>query len=286
MFTIFGATGNTGSIVAQRLLAAGKPVRAVVRDAQKGAALKAKGAELAIGEIADAAFVARALAGAENAYLLLPPNMTSNDVLGHNRKITDSFVAALDAGKVPHAVLLSSIGSQKTSGNGPIAATGYAEVALQKSKSVLTFVRPAYFMENLLNNAQAMQAGVLPVFGGGESYPFAMTATRDIGDVAADALLAPPKQTEWIELRGPREYSMVDAAAIASEILGRKVTATVLPIEQMVPALTQHGISENMAGLMREMTEAFAHGLGFEGKGRTLHGKVELADVLRAALKR
>jgi hypothetical protein len=36
MFVVTGVTGNTGSVVASTLLAAGKPVRVVVRDAKKG----------------------------------------------------------------------------------------------------------------------------------------------------------------------------------------------------------------------------------------------------------
>jgi len=69
-------------------------------------------------------------------------------------------------------------------------------------------------MENILAFAYPMKReGVLPVLGGGENHPFPMVATRDIGDVAADALLAPPAATQWIELSGPRSYSFVDAAA-------------------------------------------------------------------------
>jgi uncharacterized protein YbjT (DUF2867 family) len=281
MFTVFGATGNTGSVVLERLLAAGKQVRAVVRS--KDAKIRAT--ELAVGDVTDPAFVAKALAGAEGAYLLLPPDLKSNDVVGRNRGIADAYAAGLSAAKVPHAVFLSSVGSQLPSGTGPIVTTHYGEVALGKLATKLTFVRAAYFMENVLANAYPMKAdGVLPVFGGGETYPFPMVATRDIGETAAAALLAPPSATEWIELHGPRDYSMVDAAATASQILGRPVTAKALPIEQMVPTLTKLGMSENMAGLYREMTEAFGKGLGFEGKGRTVKGKVELADVLRRGL--
>jgi len=111
-----------------------------------------------------------------------------------------------------------------------------------------------------------------------------MVATRDIGDVAADALLAPPAATQWIELSGPKEYSFADAAAAATKILGRPVKATPVPLDAMVPTLTKFGFSENVAGLYREMTTAFAGGLGFEGTGRAVRGKVPLEDVLRAGL--
>src|SRR6185503_2791281 len=159
MFTVFGATGNTGSVVVERLLAAGKQVRAVVH--RRNAKLAAT--EQIEGDVTDAAFVAKALAGAEGAYLLLPPDLAATDVLAKNRGIVDIYAAALAAAKVPHAVFLSSIGAQNASGNGPIAASHYGEVTLGKGSTKLTFLRAAYFMENVLANAYPMKTdGALP----------------------------------------------------------------------------------------------------------------------------
>jgi uncharacterized protein YbjT (DUF2867 family) len=258
-------------------------VRAVVRDPKKVAL---RGAEVVSGDVLDANTVKSALAGAEGAYLLVPPDPKSADFLGRGRRIIDNYLAALSATKVPHAVMLSSVGAQKPSGTGPIVTVHYAETTLPKAAATkFTLVRAAYFMENILANAWPMKNdGALPVFGGGEGYPFPMVATRDIGNVAADALLAPPSATQWIELQGPKEYSFADAAAAASKILGRAVKATPVPLEAMVPTLAKLGISENVASLYREMTVAFANGLGFEGKGRAVRGKVPLEDVLRAGL--
>jgi uncharacterized protein YbjT (DUF2867 family) len=284
MFTIFGASGNTGSVVARRLLDAGKKVRVVVRDPKKVAALR--GAEVVTGDVTDANTVKSALAGVEGAYLLIPPDNASKDLIARGRRIVDNYLAALTAAKVPHAVMLSSIGAQKPSGTGPVVTVHYAEMTLPKvAATKFTFVRAAYFMANILSNAYPMKNdGVLPVFGGGETYPFPMVATRDIGDVAADALLAPPAATQWIELKGPQEYSLADAAAVASKVLGRAVKAAPMPLDAMIPTLMKFGFSENVAGLYREMTAAFGGGLGFEGKGRSIRGKVPLEDVLRAGL--
>lgn len=283
MFTIFGANGNTGSIVASRLLDRGAQVRVFARDAAKLEALRARGAEVVTGDVTDARAVAAALAGAEGAYLMCPPDNASPDLIGRGRKILEGYAAGLAAAKVPHAVVLSSLGAQQASGTGPIVITHLAEKLLPQAGAALTFLRPAYFMENILANAWPMkQDGVLPVFGGGEGYPFPMVATRDIGDVAAEALLAP--RPGVIELSGPRAYSLVDAAGAATAILGRPVKAVALPLENLVPTLTGFGFSANVAELYREMTAAFGAGLGFEGTHRSLAGKVTLEEVLRAGL--
>lgn len=287
MFTVFGATGHTGSVVVERLLAAGKQVRAVVRDRAKGARLEAMGAQLFVGDVADARLVAEALAGAEGAYLIAPPDLASTDLLGKNRRVIDGYLAGLDAARVPHAVFLSSVGAQHPSGTGPTVFSHHGEVTLAKAKETrLTFVRAPFFMENLLGHAHTMRSdGALPVLGGGEGHPFPMIASRDIGEVAAQALLAPPAATEWIELAGPRDYSFADAAVIASRVLGRAVSTVTIPPDAIVPALTQAGLSASVAELFRELSDAIGRGLmAYEGKGRIVKGRIELAEVLRTGL--
>jgi len=287
MYVVFGANGHTGKVVASTLLDRGEKVRIVARDAAKVSELAARGAEVVTADVENADSVAKALAGAKGAYLLVPPDAGSSDLVGRGRRIVDAYVAALATSPVPHAVVLSSVAAQQPSGTGPIVITHYAEANLPKAKgTTFTFVRAAYFMENILGNVGAMKGdGVLPVFGGGESYPFPMIATHDIGIVAADALLAPPKEHAWIELSGPKEYSFADAAAIASKLLGREVKPLVLPLDALVPTLTQFGISANVAGLYREMNEGLGKGLVvFEGKGKAVRGEVTLDRVLAPAL--
>ena len=288
MYVVFGANGHTGSVVANKLIERGKRVRAVARDPKKLEPLRAKGAEVVAADVLDAAGVANALRGAEGAYLLIPPDNASTDLVARGRRIIDNYVAGLSQHAIPHAAVLSSVGAQMASGTGPIVITHHAEMTLPKAAGTkFTFVRAAYFMENVLNFAQAIKSdGMIPVFGGGEGHPFAMIATRDIGEVAAGALLSPSQVDQWIELSGPKDYSFNDAAAEASAILGRPVKATPLPIDAMAPTMMQFGVSANVAGLYREMTEAFGTGLvRFEGSKRSMRGKVPLGDVLRAGLR-
>ncbi len=73
MFVITGVTGHTGSIAATTLLAAGKPVRVVVRDAAKGEAWKAKGAEVAVADVHDTDALRRLFRQGQRLFLLDPP---------------------------------------------------------------------------------------------------------------------------------------------------------------------------------------------------------------------
>lgn len=287
MYVVFGANGNTGSVVADKLLNSGAKVRLAVRDPAKVEALRSRGAEVVKADVLDLASVKAAVAGVEGAYLLIPPDPGSPDLVGRGRRVVDTFAKALGQSAVRHAVMLSSVGAQHAAGTGPILTVHYAENTLPSAKGVaFTFLRAAYFMENLLASAQAMKAdGVLPAFGGGESYPFPMVATRDIGRVAAEAMLAPPRGHDWIELSGPREYSLSEAATTATRILGRPVAPRTVPFDAIVPMLVRLGFSENVAGLYREMMEGMGRGLlRFEGKGRAARGTVTLEQVLQVGL--
>jgi uncharacterized protein YbjT (DUF2867 family) len=286
MFTIFGATGRTGSVVAEELLRRGEKVRVVARDPAKVASLAARGAEFVKGDVLDEPSIAKALAGARGAYLLMPPDLTSQDLLARNAKIAYGFAKAVTAERTPHIVLLSSVGAHEPSGTGPIVTTHVAEKALSAIPGTrATFIRAAYFMENLLAYAAAMKKdGILPVFGGGADVRFPMIATRDIGIVAAEVLASggPSSPTEIIELQGPTEYSFDDAASTASKIIGREVKTHTLPIDALVPTLTSFGMSVNVAGLYREMTEGLGKGkVRFDGSGRPVRGKTSLEEVLR-----
>jgi uncharacterized protein YbjT (DUF2867 family) len=288
MFVVLGATGNTGSIVADRLLKAGKQVRVLVRDAAKAAPLAARGAEVQTGSVESVTDLTAALKGAEGAYLLIPPDGTHTAFLARGARIADAMKQALQATAVPHVVLLSSVGAEVPSGTGPIATVHHAEQVLGTlPKTKLTALRAAYFMENLLGLLHPMKAdGVLPAFSQSLDYAFPMVATRDIGETAARALLEPPTASQIIELSGIKDASFADAAAAFGAALGRPVQAISVPYEGIVPALTAVGLSEHMAGLYREMSEAFGAGkCTFSGKHRTVRGAIDVRSFAQTAVR-
>src|SRR6202021_1982421 len=73
IYVILGASGNTGSIIANSLLSAGKKVRVVGRDSRRLQRFADKGAEAFTADMSDAAALAKAFSGARAAYLMLPP---------------------------------------------------------------------------------------------------------------------------------------------------------------------------------------------------------------------
>lgn len=286
MFAIAGVTGNTGAVVAHALLAAHAPVRVIVRDAAKGAAWRARGAEVAVAELGDVAALTAALTGVSGAYLLLPPRPTSTTPVEDNRAVTAALVAAVAAAGVPHVVLLSSLGAQHADGTGPIKTLHHAEQALA-AVTALTAVRAGYFIENWLGSLGALAQGVLPTFTPAD-VAFPMVATADIGRVAAAALLEGPRGHQIVELSGPVDLSPADVAAIVAALTGKPVQVAPAPLDAVVPTFTSFGMSPAFAELYREMFAGMIAGrvAAAGGAARALRGTTTVADVLGPALAR
>jgi uncharacterized protein YbjT (DUF2867 family) len=281
MFVITGATGNTGSAAAKALLSAGKQVRAVVRDAKKAEALKALGAEVFVADITDPAALERAVAGAEGVYFLSPPDMTAKNFVEDRKALTEKQIATFARAKVPHVVLLSSVGAQHPGGSGPIRTVHNAEQQLRRAGIPSTFVRASYFVENWGAVAHPVkQDGVLPSFIAlDRATP--MVSTQDIGKTAAQALLDGPRGVRVIELAGPTDPTPNEIAATFAKILGRPVKAVAAPVAAVVPTFTSFGISQNVAELFQEMYEGFASGHVVAESGEHARGTTSLEDTLR-----
>jgi uncharacterized protein YbjT (DUF2867 family) len=289
MYAITGVTGHTGSVAAETLLSQGKQVRVVVRDAAKGEPWKAKGAEVAIADLADTAALSRAFTGTEGAYVLLPPNVTSTDPLGYNAKLTASIAAAVRASKLPHVVLLSSAGAQHPDGTGPIRALHRAESELAATGAGLTAVRAAYFQENWGGSLGTVDSGTVYSFLPTD-LRFPQVATVDIGRTAAAALVEGTARGEKrvIELAGPTEYSGNDLAAALTKLVGKPITVQAAPLDAVVPTFTSFGMSREVAELFREMYAGVMSGrVDWErGKARAVRGTATLEDTLRKLLGR
>lgn len=286
MFVILGATGHTGSVVADTLLARKQPVRVVVRSADKGVAWKAKGAEVAVASLDDVSAMTKALQGAQGVYLLVPPNYGATAWLAKQRQRMDQAVEAVKASGVSHVVFLSSVGGQIAEGTGPIRAARYGEQQLGAVEKNLTILRPSYFMENWASGiGMAKGQGLLPTFIA-PTAKVPMISTRDIGRVGAECLIAGGQGKQVVELAGPREYSPEEAAAALGQILGRSVSAQFAPLSAVVPTFTSFGFSLEAATLFEEMYAAFAKGMiGYEHPEQLVRGTVTLAEALRGMVQ-
>lgn len=263
MYAIAGATGNTGKLITDKLLARGEKVRVIGRDANRLERFVEKGAEPFVADVTDSSALTKAFTGARAVYLMIPPNLAAPDGRAYQEQVSDALTTATDKTGVEYAVLLSSVGADKRDRTGPVVGLHNFEQKLNGIARLKALcVRAGYFMENLLP-----QVGVIKTFGmmGGPvraDLRLPMIATRDIGAFVADALLAlnfSGKQAR--ELLGQRDVSYNEVVAIIGKATGKpNLTYSQLPPSQLKPALTQMGMSASMAELLLEMAEAMNSG--------------------------
>ena len=263
MYVVLGASGNTGHIVAKTLLARGQKVRAVGRNASHLQPLAANGAEISIADVTDAAALTKAFQQADAAYVMIPPNPTSNDALAYAERVSDAIAAAAKNTGVRNIVSLSSIGADKPSGTGPVVGLHNFEQKLNRIDAAnVLHLRAVYFMENTLPQASAIRAMDCTAGPLRPDLKLPMIATRDIGAAAADALLQLAfrgKQTQ--ELHGQRDLEYTEVTAIIGTAIGKPNLKYVhLTDDQIRPALIQMGMSDNFASLLLEMTSALNSG--------------------------
>lgn len=263
MYVILGATGHTGSIIAETLLGKGEKVRAIGRSKDRLTKLSELGAEPFVGNIEDAEFLTRAFDGARAVYFMVPPSPTSTDYRGHQRQIIEAGATALEATRVRYVVALSSFGADKESGTGPVAGLHEMESKLRRLAGLnALYLRAGYFMENVLPQVGVIQklSVIATPLRGDLLVP--MIATKDIAAAAAARLLKldfSGHQTP--ELLGQRDISYAEVARIIGTAIDKpSLSYTQLPNEQFIEALAQMGMSREFARLMVEMTDALNSG--------------------------
>lgn len=286
MFVVAGATGHVGSIVAGRLLEAGKPVRVMVRNAAKGERWSSRGAEVAVGDLGDPAFVARALRGAQGFFTLMPPDYAAPDVFAAQRRYADAIASGVAASGVPHVVMLSSMGAELPEGTGPIKGLHYFENRLRETGTALTAIRAAYFQENAESAvAPARAAGIFPNFFDRDDMAIPMIATKDIGELAAASLINPPRASEIVDLIGP-DYTARDVASALGAAVGKKLHIVNIPEPQRVPVLLDAGLPPSAAETMAEMYRALGKGIIKPVGDRQVRGTTRLEETVRGIVAR
>ena len=224
---VTGATGKTGGQVAAQLLAAGYPVRAYVRrEDQRSESLKAAGAEVAIGDLADPQALLDAMHGVQRGYFLPPfdPYMLQS---------ASAFAVAAREARLESLVVLSQWLANPAH---PALTTRQHWLAdrlfAMLPGTALTIVNPGFFADlpYMILLRYAAHMGVLPFPARGSSRN-APPSVDDIARVAVGALTDPARHAgQRYRPTGPDMLSVTEMAQIMGKVLGRTVRHVRLPL--------------------------------------------------------
>lgn len=260
---VTGATGHVGSRLIELLRERGVAVKALGRSAAKLSAAAAAGAEAVEGNLEDTDLLTKTFTGAAGVFALIPPSVSEPDFRAYQKKVIESLATALERAGAPRVVTLSSVGADKPSGTGPIAGLHLLEQRLNAIPGIhAVHLRPAYFMENHLNNLGLIKAQGINGSLVRTDVSLPMIATRDIAAAAAELLASPSFTGQSVRyLLGDRDYTMVEATKILGTAIGRPdLPYVVFPEEGARQAMLGMGLSPSLVGDYVEMSHGFNSG--------------------------
>ena len=239
---VLGATGKTGSRVAERLSAHEVNVRTAARS---GADARFDWDNQATWE--------QTLRGATGLYLVSP--ILRIDFAG----LVGRFLDQAERAGVHHVTYLSAYDMEHAPAEVALRAV---ELDLAARGSLTsTVIRPAWFMEDFSETflQPVNDEIVVPAGDGAEAF----VSVEDIAAVAAVTLTEPETHAgRAYAPTGPQALTMAEAAAMISAAAGRTITYRDTDREQWIAAMVGTGIPAEYAAVLRPLTATVASGYG------------------------
>lgn len=278
MIVVMGASGRVGGAALEIVERAGRRVRGIRRRAR---GTRQGAAEWVTADALDTSALASAFAGAEAVFVLNPVSPDAGDVHAEADRLSASIARALDMASVPYAVVLSSQGAHLAAGTGVVTTLHRFEAALGETRTALTLLRPAYFLESWVPLARhALETGELPAYLDPVSRAIDAVSARDVGMIAARHLMAPHPGV--VNIVGSTRCSDEEAAETIASLHGRPVRLIPVPAHQVAAAHAAAGLGDSLATEIAAMYRAInGAGIPFEdGVGRCVSGSVTLRETL------
>jgi uncharacterized protein YbjT (DUF2867 family) len=220
MILVTGAGGNVGSAVVASLVARGAALRIGARRPDKVVAPRG-----------GARSFAPAVRGCDALFLLRPPQ------IANVRQTLNPLIDAARLAGVRQVVFISVAGA----GDNRLVPHYAVEQHLKQGPSSWTILRPGFFAQNF---GDAYRHDIVRddrvVVPAGQGH-VAFIDVRDMGEVAADALLSPATHHgQTYTLTGPAAITFDEAARVLSRELGRTIRYDAATIPAYVVHLRRH----------------------------------------------
>jgi uncharacterized protein YbjT (DUF2867 family) len=224
-YLVYGATGAQGGPVARLLLDAGHHVRILARSPDRAQDLLARGAEPMTGDMGDPAALARASAGVDGIFLLVP-FFDPRPVYG---------IAAIDAARRAgvRRIVWNASGAIPPVDTGSPGADMRRRILAHLEASGIDFaaLEPTVYMENLLGPWTAPEVAAADSL----AYPIPNAARlqwishEDAAAFAVAAFTQLPQGAHRIAICGPETLTGEETAKRFSRALGRTIRFRPMP---------------------------------------------------------
>ena len=264
MIVVTTPTGQIGTKLVQDLLAAGEPLRLIVRDASRLPREVRDRAEVVEGSHGDTAVVDRALESADALFWVVPPNPKAESLEAAYLDFSKPACAAVERCGVGHVVDVIGLGGDTHWRNhgGLLTVSVHMDEMFAATGAAHRALAMPSFMDNILMQLQPIRDQGM-FFGPLDGDLKAPTcATRDIAAAAARLLTDRSwSGTGTVTVLGPEDLSPNDMAATMSEVLGRPVRYQQVPFDAFEAQLRGQGMSDAFVRGFVEMMHAKAEGV-------------------------
>ncbi|MEP7087213.1 MAG: NAD-dependent epimerase/dehydratase family protein [Gemmatimonadota bacterium] len=273
---VTGATGLVGSYIAERLLADGWSVRALVRDAGAAAWLGALGVGLARGDLADHDSLRSAMSGCDTVFHCAALIAATGDWSNFQHANIDGTRAVVDAASSAGARLVhtSSVAvygsaaryrSAPTDEETPLAPLPehafYARSKREAEQIVLdahamgelwaTAIRPPMIYgkrdrQLVPRFARLMQTGFFPLFGGGHSV-FSLVHASAVADGAVRAATHDAAGGRAFNVTNDFPVTIADFVQLGANGLDRRVRGVSIPLSAARATFSMLGAAAGLA---------------------------------------
>jgi Predicted nucleoside-diphosphate-sugar epimerases len=285
IYAVTGITGKVGGALGRTLLASNQCVRALARDAAKARGWAQLGCEVAVADMTDVAALTAAFSRAKGVFILPPSEFDPAPGFPHALAVIKAVKTALDTARPGKVVCLSTIGAQAVQLN-LLTQRTILERELSGLAMPVTFLRPAWFMENFAwDVAAARDSGVIASFLQPLDKPVPMVASADVGRVAAELIQEDWRECRIVELEAAQRITPNQVAAAFARILGHDVRASAVPRENWHSLFKAQGMKHPLPRM--QMLDGFNQGwIEFEhGESGSRKGELTLEAVLTGLIE-
>jgi uncharacterized protein YbjT (DUF2867 family) len=251
---VTGATGKIASHLIPALVQDAHPVKAMVRSADKAAAVRELGAQPIVAAYDDAGSLDQAFAGITTLLLLTPPHERAAEW-------ASAGIAAAKKAGVRRVVRISAVLAGPDGPSDNNRQHGQTDAEIRQSGISSVILRPHFFMQNLLADIESLQREGALCSAAGDGK-LGMIDVRDIAVAAKQALT----QTRWdgqtFDLTGPTAISFHEIAAELSRLLDRDIQYVPITADALAESVRARGFEEWFAQGYHDYLQAYANGWG------------------------
>lgn len=181
-----------------------------------------------------------ALKGVEILFLIRPPQLTDVD------SIFKPFIDTCKRSNVKHIVFLSLLGVEKN----PFPPHYKIEKIIQKSDINFTFIRPSFFMQNLIQPHGEDIRKFSEIFIPSGNAKISFIDTNDIGEIVGICMTNDIHMNKMYTITGPEAVTYYEVAKQMSKVMNRTITYTNPSLLKFRKTMISRGIKKEFVNVM------------------------------------